>query len=71
MTVLQPTNSHQLRIGNFVLTTLLDAQMEASFGLVQSIPEEEAKRLHAFNRRPTPPRITLSVNLNPDSNRVS
>ncbi|MGM0433825.1 MAG: MBL fold metallo-hydrolase [Pseudomonadota bacterium] len=57
----QPTNAHQLRIGDFVLTTLLDAQMEASFGLVQSIREEEARRLHAQNRRPTPPRITLNA----------
>ena len=57
----QPNNTHQLHIGNFVLTTLLDAQMEASFGLVQSIPEEEARRLHAENRRPTPPRITLNA----------
>ena len=35
--------------------------MEAGFGLVQWIPEEEARRLHAENRRPTPPRITLNA----------
>ncbi|WP_295717978.1 MBL fold metallo-hydrolase [uncultured Halovibrio sp.] len=61
MPQLQPSNAHQLHIGDSVLTTPLDAQMEASFGLVQSIPEEKARRLHAENCRPTPPRITLNA----------
>ncbi|WP_423822072.1 MBL fold metallo-hydrolase [Salinisphaera sp. SPP-AMP-43] len=63
MTSMQPANVHQLRIGDFVLTTLLDAQMEASFELFQNLDETEAKRLHLESRRPTPPRITLNVYL--------
>ncbi|MES1936783.1 MBL fold metallo-hydrolase [Salinisphaera hydrothermalis] len=59
----QPANVHQLRIGDFMLTTLLDAQMEASFALPQNIDEAEVRRLHQQSRRPTPPRITLNVYL--------
>ncbi|NIP73371.1 MAG: MBL fold metallo-hydrolase [Gammaproteobacteria bacterium] len=59
----QPANVHQRRIGDFVLTTLLDAQMEGSFGLIQSLSEDEVQRLHAQSRRPTPPRVTLNAYL--------
>ena len=63
MTQRQPANVHQLRLGDFILTTLLDAQMEGSFGLIQSISGEEVQRLHAESRRPTPPRVTLNAYL--------
>lgn len=61
MSTTQPANVHQLRVGDFVLTTLLAAQMQASFELPQNISEDEAKRLHAASLRPTPPRVTLNA----------
>ena len=63
MSTTRPANVHQLRIGDFILSTLLDAQMEASFALVQNIDEDAVRRLHAESRRPTPPRITLNAYL--------
>lgn len=59
----QPANVHRLRVGDFVLTTLLDAYMEGAFELLQNIDETEAKRLHQESRRPLPPRITLNAYL--------
>ena len=46
---------------NYALSVSLVVQMEASFGLVQSIPEEGARRLHADDRRLTPPRIMAEL----------
>ncbi|MDA3922159.1 MAG: MBL fold metallo-hydrolase [Salinisphaera sp.] len=59
----QTANVHHLRIGDLVLTTLIDAYMEGAFQLLQNIDESEARRLHQESRRPTPPRITLNVYL--------
>ncbi|WP_233544118.1 MBL fold metallo-hydrolase [Salinisphaera sp. Q1T1-3] len=63
MTTQQPANAHRLAIGDFTLTTLIDGQFEAGFGLLSNIDETEAKRLHDASRRPTPPRITLNAYL--------
>lgn len=63
MSASQPANVHQLRIGGFILSTLLEAQVEASFDLPRNIDETTARRLHAESRRPAPPRVTINVYL--------
>lgn len=63
MSLSQPTRAHRLRIGDFILTTLLDAQIEASFELVQNLEDGHARQLHQESHRPAPPRITLNAYL--------
>ena len=49
------------RIGGAMLTTLLDGQFEASFGLVVGIDAAEAERLERAAFRRSPPRLTVNA----------
>ncbi|MES1938892.1 beta-lactamase domain-containing protein [Salinisphaera sp. T5B8] len=56
----QSTNIHQLRVGDFVVTTIQDAYLQGGFGLISNLDAATVQDLHAASRRPTPPKITLN-----------
>ncbi|ART62542.1 MBL fold metallo-hydrolase [Kushneria marisflavi] len=59
----QPVNVHHLRVGEIVVTTLMDAYMQGSLELIQHIDASRAETLQARSLRPDPPRITLNAYL--------
>lgn len=59
----QPANVHHLRVGEIVVTTLMDAYMQGSLELIQHVDASRAETLQAQSLRPTPPRITLNAYL--------
>ncbi|RKQ96896.1 glyoxylase-like metal-dependent hydrolase (beta-lactamase superfamily II) [Kushneria sinocarnis] len=59
----QSTGAHHLAVGEIVVTTLQDALMSGSLGLIQNLDEDTASSLHRRSLRPDPPRITLNAYL--------
>ncbi|GHC27043.1 MBL fold metallo-hydrolase [Kushneria pakistanensis] len=59
----QPVNVHHLRVGDIVVTTLMDAWMQGSLELIQHIDASRAETLQTQSLRPNPPRITLNAYL--------
>ncbi|WP_457808661.1 MBL fold metallo-hydrolase [Kushneria sp. EE4] len=59
----QPANVHHLRVGEIVVSTLMDAYMQGSLELIQHLDASRAQALHEQSLRPTPPRITLNAYL--------
>lgn len=59
----QPANIHHLRVGQFVVTTMMDAFIQGELALITTINEDSVAELHAASHRPTPPKITLNAYL--------
>ncbi|WP_438764499.1 MBL fold metallo-hydrolase [Kushneria sp. TE3] len=59
----QPANVHHLRVGEIVVSTLMDAYMQGSLELIQHLDASRAQALHEQSLRATPPRITLNAYL--------
>ncbi|OHV07682.1 MBL fold metallo-hydrolase [Kushneria phosphatilytica] len=60
---LQSTGAHHIAIGDIVVTTLQDAWMTGSLGLIQNLDAETAAGLHERSLRADPPHITLNAYL--------